>query len=76
MPYYNYHATAKRLIAEGKLLEYRFVDRYRHITPALLLFFDDVKHPVMPIRENRWEEYYPLLSPLLWEEPKEPRRSP
>ena len=70
MPYYNYHATVKRLIAEGKLLEYSFVDRYRNIAPALLLFFDDAKHPVMPIREERWEEYYPLLSHLVWEKSK------
>ena len=76
MPYYNYHATAKRLIAEGKLLEYRFVDRYRDISPALLLFFDDAKRPVMPIREKRWEEYYPLIAHLVWETSKNPRHSP
>ena len=38
MPYYNYHATVKRLIAEGKLLEYRFVDRYRNIPGAFAVF--------------------------------------
>ena len=61
MPYFNYHATAKRLIADGKLLGYRFVENYRSASPALLLFFDDEKHPVMPIRAERWEEYGRLL---------------
>ena len=63
MAYYNYHAVAKRLIREGKLTAYSFVERYRGISPALLLFFDDLKHPVMPIREQHWEEYLSLLKP-------------
>ena len=61
MPYFNYHATAKKLINEGKLIEYRFVKRYRNISPALVLVFDDAKHPVMPIREHRFKEYILLL---------------
>lgn len=64
MPYFNYHATAKKLIADGKLLGYRFVESYRGISPALLLFFHDEKHPVMPIRCARWEEYAALLDPF------------
>lgn len=62
MPYFNYHATAKRLIAEGKLQGYYFTEKYRTISPALVLLFDDWSHPVMPIREYRWEEYMLLLS--------------
>ena len=62
MPYFNYHATAKRLIAEGKLRGFSFVERYRYISPALLLFFDDEQHPLMPIREDRFDEYLPLLT--------------
>lgn len=69
MSYYNYHATAKKLIAEGKLKGYYFVEKHRAISPALVLIFDDFKHPIMPIREYRWEEYLPLL-------PKDKRRSP
>ena len=61
MPYFNYHATAKRLIAEGKLMDHYVVDRYKRISPALILVFDDPRHPIMPIREHRWEEYWPLL---------------
>lgn len=61
MPYFNYHAVAKRLITEGKLKSYYFTERYHGISPALVLVFDDLIHPVMPIRETRWEEYFPLL---------------
>ena len=61
MPYFNYHAIAKRLIIQGKLREYYFADDYHGISPALVLLFDDAKHPVMPIRRTRWEEYADLL---------------
>ena len=61
MSYYNYHATAKRLIKEGKLIGYYFTHRYKNISPALVLLFEDERHPVMPIREHRFEEYLPLL---------------
>lgn len=61
MSYYNYHATAKRLIREGKLIRWYIADRYRSIAPALVLVY---RHPVMPIREYRWEEYLQLLQNL------------
>ena len=61
MSYFNYHATAKRLITEGKLIGYYFAERHNTISPALVLLFDDYRHPIMPIRENRWAEYLPLL---------------
>ena len=62
MAYFNYHATAKRLIREGKLRGYVVVEKYKNISHALLLFFDDARHPVMPIREHRWEEYVGFLN--------------
>ena len=62
MSYFNYHATAKRLITEGHLTGFYFCGSYRGISPALVLLFDDPKHPVMPIREYRWAEYAPLLA--------------
>ena len=61
MPYFNYHATAKRLIKADRLKDYYFTEAYRDISPALVLVFEDEKHPFMPIRENRWEEYAELL---------------
>ena len=61
MSYFNYHAAAKCLIHEGKLKGWYITDRYNNISPALVLVFDDIRHPVMPIRQYRWEEYMPLL---------------
>jgi hypothetical protein len=61
VPYFHYHAIAKRLIREGKLIAYYFTERYRSVCPALVLLFDDERHPVMPIRDYRWDEYLPLL---------------
>ncbi|MBE6729991.1 MAG: thermostable hemolysin delta-VPH [Ruminococcaceae bacterium] len=61
MPYFNYHAAAKHLISMGKLKEYYYTEKYGNITPALILVFDDIKHPIMPIRRHRWEEYILIL---------------
>lgn len=58
--YFNYHAKAKRLIAEGHLIRYAFMDSWGKIRPALVLFFDNEKP--MPIREYRWQEYLSILS--------------
>ena len=55
MSYYNYHAKAKQLIAEGHLIRTEFVERWNGISPALVLYFDN--HRPMPIREYRWDEY-------------------
>jgi len=59
--YFNYHATAKRLIAAGKLVGYYYTEDHRGIKPALVLLFNDQAHPVMPIRQHRWAEYQALL---------------
>ena len=57
--YYNYHATAKRLIREGKLVAFRRVEKWGEISPAFVLFFDC--HRPMPIREERVAEYIALI---------------
>ena len=57
--YYNYHAVAKRLIREGKLVAFRRVEKWGEISPAFVLFFTD--HPPMPIREERVAEYAELI---------------
>ena len=61
MVYYNYHATAKKLIIENKLITYYFTEKHNSISPALVLVFNDIKHPIMPIREHKWKEYIELL---------------
>lgn len=61
MSYFNYHYVAKKLIKDGKLKKWYFTEKYNNISPALVLIFDDVKHPVMPIRKYRFEEYTEIL---------------
>lgn len=63
MGYYSYHNRAKGLILAGKLLGYYYTPRHNAIAPALVLVFLDEKHPKMPIRQERWAEYRPLLPP-------------
>lgn len=70
MAYYSYHGTIKRLLAEGKLEAWYYTDRHNHISPALVLVFNDAKHPKMPLREYRWAEYLPLLPPEKEVQPK------
>lgn len=57
--YYNYHAKAKKLIAEGHLVNYEIVPRWKAIVPAMVLYFDN--HKPMPIRKYRWDEYWEIL---------------
>ncbi len=59
MVYYNYHAIAKNLISSGHCIGATQFKRYKHIYPALVLYFDN--HRPIPIREYRWNDYIPLL---------------
>ncbi|MEG2080734.1 MAG: thermostable hemolysin delta-VPH [Oscillospiraceae bacterium] len=61
MGYFNYHATAKKLIADGKLIGWYYAKKHNKISPALVLMFDDTRHCVMPIRKEKWWEYELLL---------------
>ena len=61
MHYFNYHAKAKLLIKQGKLIHYEIKDKYKNISPELVLYFDDARHPIMPIREQHFGEYLELI---------------
>ncbi len=61
MGYFNYHATAKALIKAGKLKKFYFLETYHGISPALVLEFNDLKHPVMPIRKHKFSEYLEII---------------
>ena len=61
MGYFNYHNTALKLIKQEKLIGFYFTENHNGITPALVLLFEDSKHPVMPIREHKWMEYLKIL---------------
>ena len=60
MSYFNYHAKAKSLIADGHLTKFEIVDNWNGISPALVLYFDNNRP--MPIREYRFDEYFKLLN--------------
>lgn len=55
MPYYNYHAIAKRLINDNHLIAVTVFNEYKNIRPALVLYFDN--HRPIPIRDYMWDEY-------------------
>lgn len=59
MPYFNYHATAKKLITQGHLISYEVVTNWNGIRPALVLYFDN--HTPMPVRESHFDEYFLLI---------------
>ncbi len=60
MAYYNYHAMAKRLIKNGNCIASSIFETYHHISPALVLYFEN--HKPIPIREYMWNDYIELLS--------------
>lgn len=60
MAYFNYHAKAQNLIKSGHCVKAELVEKYKDISPALILYFDD--HIQMPIRLHKFEEYFLLLN--------------
>lgn len=62
MSYFNYHAQCKKLIQSKHFLGATILPTYKHISPALVFYFDN--HKPMPIREYRWSEYFDLLKKL------------
>lgn len=57
---YPYHNKIKQRIKNGELLRFEYVDKYKNISPCLVLYFDTEPH-VKPIREHRFAEYEELL---------------
>ena len=62
MAYFNYHAKAKKLIKDGFLIKYEIVLNYNKISPALVLHFSN--HIPMPVRKEKWDEYFELFKSL------------
>ena len=60
--YFNYHAKAMRLIREGHCTHFELVERWNQIAPAMVLYFDN--EPPMPIREERWADYFELIDEI------------
>jgi len=53
---YPYHNRIKQRIVNRELTSYEYVDKYKDISPCLLLYFNTDPY-VRPIREHRFEEY-------------------
>lgn len=59
MGYFNYHAVAKNMIYDKKLIGYEILERDGK--SVLFLYFDDIKHPIMKIKSDKIPEYLPLI---------------
>ena len=57
MPYFSYHGRNKKFIKEGLLEDY-FYENKDNKTFLYLVFRNGKK---IPIKEERWHEYYGLL---------------
>ena len=62
MTYFNYHAKVQKLIKDGLLKSYYFVEKYKNIGKVIVLDFDYIN---LPIREQ-WFEYYLDLINMLY----------
>ncbi|GIM49612.1 hypothetical protein [Capnocytophaga stomatis] len=58
---YPYHNKIKQRIKNGELIKYEFVEKYKDISPCLLLYFNTEPY-VRPVREHRFEEYKEILA--------------
>jgi len=53
---YPYHNKIRQRIKQGELVSYEYVEKYKQISPALLLHFN-TEPKIRPIREHRFKEY-------------------
>jgi hypothetical protein len=60
---YPYHNKIKQRIQNQELVGYEYVEKYKNISPCLLLHFD-TEPKIRPIRAHRFEEYENLLKTL------------
>jgi hypothetical protein len=60
---YPYHNKLKQRILNNELIRYEYVERYKQISPCMLLHFS-TEPKIRPIREHRFEEYEKLFSSL------------
>ena len=60
---YPYHNKIKQRIKNNELKSYEYVDKYKSISPCLLLHF--ITEPkIRPIREHRFKEYEEIINKL------------
>lgn len=60
---YPYHNRIRQRIDNKELIKFEYLDRYKNISPCLMLYFKTEPY-TRPIREHRFEEYKALFSQL------------
>ncbi len=60
---YPYHNKIKSRIANKELIKYEYMEKYKGISPCLMLYFNTEPH-TRPIRAHRFEEYDVILKKL------------
>jgi hypothetical protein len=60
---YPYHNKIKSRIANNELIKYEYVDKYKTISPCLVLYFKTAPY-TRPIRSHRFEEYEKLFQEI------------
>ena len=57
---YPYHNKIKQRIRNQEMIKYEYVNKYKNISPCLLLYFN-TEPKIRPIRKHRFQEYEKLL---------------
>ena len=60
---YPYHNKIKQRIKQKELIHYEYVEKYKNISPCLVLHFS-TEPKIRPIREHRFEEYEKFFKTL------------
>ncbi|RKE91985.1 hypothetical protein BXY80_2417 [Ichthyenterobacterium magnum] len=60
---YPYHNKIKQRIKNNELIKFEYVNKYKKISPCLLLYFNTEPY-IRPIRAHRFKEYEPILNAL------------
>lgn len=60
---YPYHNKIKQRINNNELIRYEYVEKYKNITPCLLLYFS-TEPKIRPVREHRFKEYEDILNKI------------
>lgn len=60
---YPYHNKIKQRIKQKELIRYEYVEKYKNISPCLVLHFS-TEPKIRPIREHRFEEYEKFFKTL------------
>ncbi len=60
---YPYHNTIKERINNNEFVRYEYVDKYKSISPCLLLHFS-TEPKIRPIRKHKFKEYEKILKEI------------